>query len=83
MYGIYQATTDKSLLEYDVVTGVSAGAINSGAVSLFEKGKEGEMVEFLSKQWQTLSDDQVYKKWTGGLPAGVVGHSGVYDDSPL
>ena len=83
VYVIYQAVKDKSGLEYDVVTGVSAGAINSGAVSLFEKGKEGEMVEFLSNQWQTLTNGDVYKDWSGGLVNGVLFHSGVYDNSPL
>lgn len=32
---------------WDVVTGVSAGAINSAGISLFPVGKEVEMSEFL------------------------------------
>jgi len=38
LYGLITTDTDKAKYEYDVVTGVSAGAINTGAVSVFGKG---------------------------------------------
>lgn len=38
LYGLINTDTDKAKYEYDVVTGVSAGAINTGAVSVFGKG---------------------------------------------
>lgn len=41
---------------YDVVTGVSAGALNTGAISLFAPGDERNMVEFLSFMWNNLTD---------------------------
>jgi len=40
LWGMYYAAEDKSIFEYDVVTGVSAGAINAFAYALFEKGDE-------------------------------------------
>lgn len=36
---------------WDVVTGVSAGAINTGAVAVFATGDEVAMTEFLSYNW--------------------------------
>ena len=55
LWGIYNSLEDKSDLEYDVVTGVSAGSINTGAMIVFDKGKEGTLVEFLSNAWEHLS----------------------------
>lgn len=56
LWGLYYTDTDKSKYEYDVVTGVSAGAINTAAVSLFAPGDEVNMLNFLSEQWQTLTE---------------------------
>lgn len=38
LWGLIKNSEDKTKFEYDVVTGVSAGAINTACVSLFEKG---------------------------------------------
>jgi predicted acylesterase/phospholipase RssA len=35
---------DKSKYSYDIISGVSAGSINSFAISLFPKGEEKTMV---------------------------------------
>ena len=44
LYGLVNNDPDKSKYAYDVVTGVSAGSINSIAVSLFAPGDETNMV---------------------------------------
>ena len=51
LWGLYYTDTDKSKYQYDVVTGVSAGAINTAAVSLFAPGDEENMLNFLTEQW--------------------------------
>lgn len=33
---------------YDIITGISAGGMNSGAISTYEKGNEKEAAEFLN-----------------------------------
>ena len=50
LYGLthYGNPTD---FAWDVVTGVSAGAINTCAVSVFATGDEVAMSEFLSWNW--------------------------------
>lgn len=45
---------------WDVVTGVSAGALNSAGISLWEPSKGKEMSEWLEQVWLSLSTDQVY-----------------------
>jgi predicted acylesterase/phospholipase RssA len=55
LYGMFYADSDKTKYEYDVVSGVSAGAINSGAVAVFEIGDEENMVNVLSEKWQNLT----------------------------
>ena len=61
LYGLIMNDPDKTKYEYDVVTGVSAGSINTGAVSLFKKGDEVNMVQFLSDTWAGASDGDIYK----------------------
>jgi predicted acylesterase/phospholipase RssA len=38
-------------VKYDVVTGVSAGALNAGGISIFKIGNEVEMSEWLVSLW--------------------------------
>jgi predicted acylesterase/phospholipase RssA len=83
MWGMYHAAKDKQNYEYDVVSGVSAGSINSLAVSFYAPGQEEEMLEFMSNAWQSLSTDEVYKGWRLGIVEGILHESGIFDNSPL
>lgn len=56
---------------YDVVTGVSAGAINSAGVAVFEIGKELEMSEYLVNMWGRITTETIWKPWAGGLAEGL------------
>jgi predicted acylesterase/phospholipase RssA len=47
-------------MEYDIITGVSAGALNAFALSMFPKGQEAEMADFLYNTWFNLSDASVF-----------------------
>lgn len=86
LWGLIKNTQadDLEKFGYDVVTGVSAGSINAMAVSLFEKGREMELVEWVSNAWSTLTTPKVYKDWSPlGIVTGLLSKSGVFDDSPL
>jgi predicted acylesterase/phospholipase RssA len=48
MYGLVQNDPNPSKFEWDVVTGVSAGSLNTAVVTGFAIGQEKEMTEFLS-----------------------------------
>ena len=69
-------------MEWDVVTGVSIGAVNGAGLSMFEKGREKEASQYLVDVWGNLTAGDIYQNWAGGVPAGLMWHEGIYDNSP-
>eukprot|EP00179_Madagascaria_erythrocladioides_P019383 CAMPEP_0198338866 /NCGR_PEP_ID=MMETSP1450-20131203/37597_1 /TAXON_ID=753684 ORGANISM="Madagascaria erythrocladiodes, Strain CCMP3234" /NCGR_SAMPLE_ID=MMETSP1450 /ASSEMBLY_ACC=CAM_ASM_001115 /LENGTH=325 /DNA_ID=CAMNT_0044043765 /DNA_START=77 /DNA_END=1051 /DNA_ORIENTATION=+ len=69
-------------IEYDVLSGVSAGSLNALALSLFAKGDERAAANFLRHQWLTMSRSKVYRNWLGGPIEGITLRSGLFDLSP-
>ena len=66
---------------YDVVTGVSAGAINGAALALWPIGSERNATEFISQTWSNLTSDAFYdSKVTSWLTA--LFHKSVYNTDP-
>ena len=53
LWGLYYNTPEdmRDKFAYDVVTGVSAGSINTACVSLFAPGDEDNMLQYMSKTW--------------------------------
>ena len=51
MWGMFYAAEDKSRFYYDVVTGVSAGAINSAASAVWAPDQQEQLVQDLSERW--------------------------------
>ena len=45
---------------WDTVSGVSAGAINTGGIATWPTGTEVEMTEWLSGKWETMTNDAVW-----------------------
>ena len=54
LYGLFHNAPDKDQYRYDVLSGVSAGSINSAMISTFPVGQEEQMLDFLSEQWQNF-----------------------------
>jgi predicted acylesterase/phospholipase RssA len=48
LWGMFYAANDSKKFEYDVITGVSAGSVNLGAMALFEKEDVENMIHILS-----------------------------------
>ena len=44
-------------MEYDVISGVSVGAINAGMFSLFPKGNEIDAAKYMYNCWLELSNE--------------------------
>jgi len=65
------------------VSGVSAGSINAGGVSLFDIGDEENMTQFLVDTALSLRNGDVWQEWPGGYLDGLFTESGVIDSSPL
>jgi len=68
---------------YDVVTGVSAGSINTLAFAGWEIGREVEMSTWISDLWRNLNTSDVWKDWPLGKVSGVTIMGGAVDNSPL
>ncbi len=82
---IYQFVSqlDPAEVQYDFFSGISAGALNTGACVLFEKGQEKDMADFLINIWQNVKASDIYKEWPLGLAASVFFYPSLYDTSPL
>jgi predicted acylesterase/phospholipase RssA len=50
-------------VEWDVVTGVSAGALNSAGIGIFPVGDELRMSEFLIDLWGNITTQMVWTEW--------------------
>ena len=84
LWGMYYGVDDKSKLEYDVVTGVSAGAVNSGPVALVAKGEEETLVQYMSNLWNSINDTTIYVDPTPeNLAHNLVHESGILNDTNL
>ena len=67
--------------QWDVVTGVSAGSINSAFLSVFDKGDEVKAAEWIVNQWSNLKNDNLYKNWPMGVVQGFINKQSMYDTS--
>jgi len=88
VHGAYQLGAIKYLVEdlgmqYDVLCGVSVGALNAAFMSLYPKEQEKAAVANLESIWNNISNSSVRKNW---LPFGVV-HGlwldSIYNSQPL
>ena len=69
-------------VEYDVVSGVSFGALNAAIAAVHEKGKEKEMIEELESIWNNTAKMTVYQNWMGFQVQGILFKGGIWDNSP-
>jgi len=55
LYGLYHSTENPGeKFDYDVISGVSAGAINTAGMSLYPKNQTEFVVQLLSDTWASL-----------------------------
>ena len=69
--------------QWDVVTGISGGAINTGAMSMWAPDQALEMSEWISDQWVNLHTKDIYKEWPGGLVWGLLEKASIFDNTPM
>lgn len=88
--GPYQAAVFKGLVEnlpledvtYDVLVGVSAGALNSLAFSPFKPEEAQEAANFAHDLWNTIPNYHAYGQWPGGIAEGIFLRKGAFDLQP-
>jgi predicted acylesterase/phospholipase RssA len=52
--------------QYNVLSGISAGALNAGAFAQFKIGKEKEAIAFLTKLWLEMTFSKIASHWYVG-----------------
>jgi len=68
---------------YDVISGVSAGSINAGAMAGWAVGDDVNMIQWVSDMWKNLKSSDVWKDWSFGKVEGITIKGGAVDNSPL
>lgn len=66
--GAYQVGALKYILgtakvHYDILCGVSVGAINVAHLAMYPNGQERESIKTLSELWGQLNNASIYKRW--------------------
>lgn len=83
--GVLKAIVDlipKEERAYDVVSGLSMGAVNAFILGMHAPGDEQAAVNEILDFWQNLEEKKVYKNWFLGFLQGVTAKSGLYDTEP-
>lgn len=69
---------------WNIVTGISTGALNAGGFSQFPYGQEKAGAQFLVDVWQNITgDSDIYVDWPIGKFQGLFFESGIYNNGPL
>jgi len=79
LYGLANYGNPKDFY-YDVVTGVSAGAINSAFIAVHKPEDVIEMADHLFQTWMECTTRLIWNYWPGGIVAGLL-KPGLLDDS--
>jgi predicted acylesterase/phospholipase RssA len=70
-------------VKYNVISGISIGAVNAGLVSNYPMGQEAAMAQNMVAFWKSLTgDSSIYKEWPGGLIDGLLFQSGLLNNAP-
>ena len=90
--GAYQAGVIQALasalpggeVEWNVVSGISTGALNTCGCAQFPLGREKEMAAFLAATWRSINgSESTYTKWPYGYTEALLFRPSLYDSSPL
>lgn len=69
--------------QYDILLGVSVGALNAAMLAMFDNNSNQQALEFLSKIWNNVSTKQIYKRWFPFGKLHALWQRSLYDSSPL
>lgn len=86
--GSYQAGALKYLIgdlghKYDIVCGISVGALNCGFLSMFPKEKEVDALRELVDIWENISTPKVHKRWFPFGRLHCLWEKSLYNSQPL
>jgi NTE family protein len=69
--------------DYNIICGVSAGAIIAGFLGQYPFGQGSEAIEALAKLWLSLDDTKIYKPWPVWGRLATIWRKSFFDSSPL
>jgi len=78
-FGVSTTTGSIENYAWNIVTGVSAGSINTSAVAMF-KPDDSTMTQFLSDTWVSLSNRDVWALWPEGTIPAFTNEAGLLDN---
>jgi NTE family protein len=68
---------------YDLIVGVSSGAINASFLAQYPHGQEKLAINTLSDMWLSLTNDKIYKKWKPFGKLHIAWKLGFFDSTPM
>ena len=84
MRGMLDELRVKSDMEYDVIAGTSAGALNALGVAYFKKGDEDKMLSYMSNRWAHTEQKDLFTQWKPlGVVTGMFFKSGVFNSAGM
>lgn len=81
--GVLHRLLQEEQNDYQIVTGISVGAVNGAFLAQFKSGEEREALGALKKVWFTVTPKRIRKHW---LPFGwlhALWKTSLYDSKPL
>lgn len=70
-------------VRWDVISGISVGALNAAHVSTYPIGQEQQMSEDLLTMWTNITQGSLYQSWNWGVLEGLLFEKGLVDTHPL
>jgi NTE family protein len=86
--GAYQAGALKHILgnldfKYDIICGISVGALNAAFISMFNENENKDASNQLLDIWLNLKTEDVYKRWFPFGKLHAIWKNSIYDSRPL
>lgn len=91
-HGAYEAgalltmvnTLAASSVAYNVISGISTGALNTAAAVQYPIGQEKAMAQYMVDTWLNIGgQDNIYVQWPGGYAQAILFEPALYDTRPL
>jgi predicted acylesterase/phospholipase RssA len=68
---------------YNIISGISIGALSTSVMCSFPYGEELAMSKKLNEMWMNINKtSDLFVEWKGGLIAGALFHGGLLDNAP-
>lgn len=80
--GFIHNTQNPADFAYDVITGISIGAINGMAIAQYPPGEEVAAFDFLVNGWKTATQRNVLKNYPGGILEGLFFEPSLFNNDP-